>query len=141
MISWEASIHGVITTEPNAGNLPIENVTVVWQIMNLDGIRKIDCSGCRGSTVTDEGGAFEIVFNENHVSFYDNETIIHPRHHFPVQVFFEKFSPSPSTSSGMIPHKFLCNKGEDDCSGILGIISNDLEYCTFPCIVLLIGLI
>ena len=62
-ISWEASIDGLVTTEPNAGSLAIVGVTVTWQLLSEDGTTSLSCDGCTGSTLSDEGGAFSIPFN------------------------------------------------------------------------------
>jgi len=121
-VSWEASIYGKVTTEPNAGSLPIKGVEISYQLgvptqasdpltpaPNLN-FQPISCDGCSGTTHTNVGGAFDIVFNLDHTDLYDsNENM------FPVHITFSKISGGES-------HQFLCNDGEDDCSGGLGTV-------------------
>jgi len=109
-IRWEASINGKITTEPNAGSLPIENVVVTWELFRSGSETPIGCDGCSGSDKTSEGGAFEIVFNVDDPFFKDKNNV-----DIPAKIKFSKMS-------GDISHKFLCNEGEDDCSDDIGIV-------------------
>eukprot|EP00957_Ditylum_brightwellii_P060127 4565877-Ditylum_brightwellii.AAC.1 len=112
-INWEASINGKITTESNAGSLPIEDVSAMYQLLNKS-LVPIDCSGCSGITKTTKGGSFDITFNIDHKDLYeDNEG------EYPVNIYFNKTTPSvPKT----IEHKFSCNQGKDDCSGEIGTL-------------------
>lgn len=104
-IHWEASVHGKVTTEPNAGSIPIEHVLVSWQLMSKDGFTALDCAGCSGSTLTNDGGSFNMIFNVNDPSL-DNDS------DFPVKVTFSKSSPALPED---IKHKFVCNNGMDPC--------------------------
>ena len=113
-ISWEASIHGKITTEPNAGILPIKDVEITYSLLNENGETPIDCNGCSGSTVSREGGSFDIAFNVNHESLYNKNV-----HEVPVRLTFRK---TTIGNDGDIEHKFVCNQGEDDCGGDIGTI-------------------
>lgn len=110
-IRWEASIHSKITTEPNAGSLPIEDVEVTWELLRSDSdTTPIGCNECSGSSSTTEGGIFDIIINIDDAFFkYKNEM------DFPVKIRFSKMS-------GTIDHTFLCNDGEDDCSGDKGTV-------------------
>ncbi|GFH57724.1 hypothetical protein CTEN210_14200 [Chaetoceros tenuissimus] len=111
-IQWEASINGVITTEPNAGLLPIEDVIVEYQLLSAT-YEKLSCEGCSGSLVTKAGGGFFIPFNIVH------PYIVHPYSkssthldEFPVKLNFSKTTVGKET----ITHKFLCNDSEFDCT-------------------------
>jgi len=106
-ISWEASIDGLVTTEPNAGSLAIVGVTVTWQLVSEDGTTSLSCVGCTGSTLSDEGGAFSIPFNVHHLSLQDTNLA-----DIPVKIYFSK---ETHTSNGIIDHIFLCNEGQDIC--------------------------
>ena len=106
-ISWEASIDGLITTEPNAGSLPINNVTVAWQLLSEDGTTPLACDGCTDSTKTDRGGAFAINFNVIHHSLKNKNLA-----DIPVSI---KFSKTTSSRDGEINHLFLCNEGQNVC--------------------------
>ena len=111
VIRWEASIHGRITTEPNAGSLPIEEVLVSWELLSEDKSRRLECDGCSGSNYTTEGGGFNIPFNVDHPSLKgknDDE--------IPVRIFFSKTSID-------IEHVFLCNEGIDICDPVEGHIA------------------
>ena len=112
-ITWEASIHGKVTTEPNAGSLPIEDVSVTWSLLSLD-FKALDCEGCSGHARTDKGGAFTIPINADHPSLKGiNEDEI------PVRIFFSKQTPA---SPKNIAHIFLCNDGADQCDEVHGHI-------------------
>jgi len=104
-IHWEASIHGQVTTEIDAGSIPIEDVLVSWQLMSKDGTKPLDCMGCSNSTLTNDGGTFNIKFNVNDPSL-DNDS------DFPVKVTFSKTSPA---SPEDIKHNMLCNFGMNPC--------------------------
>jgi len=111
-ISWEASINGLISTEPNAGSLPIEKVTVAWQLMSQDGLVPLDCDGCKNTTTTDKGGAFNIEFNVHHLSLLDANQL-----DIPVKLLFSK---TTNSRNGNIDHIFLCNEGQDTCNPVQG---------------------
>jgi len=106
-ISWEASIDGLITTEPNAGSLPIQKVDISWELLSENGLVSLKCDGCNGKVSTDEGGAFNIEFNINHPSLQDGN-----RADIPVKLFFSK---TTTSKNGDIKHVFLCNEGQDIC--------------------------
>ena len=85
-IKWESSIHGKITTEPNAGKLPIEGVTTAYSLMkNENRTLPLECDGCSGIVKTKKGGTFEIVFNVDHPAMKDKNL-----DEFPVKLEFEK---------------------------------------------------
>lgn len=105
-IRWEASFHGKVTTEPDAGNLPIENVRVSWDLLDAN-FTPLQCDGCSDSTLTTDGGGFNIVFNVDHEYLKgknDDE--------IPVRIFFHKTSPS---SPEDIEHEFMCEDGALPC--------------------------
>ena len=106
-IQWEASINGVITTEPNAGLLPIEDVVVEYQLLSAT-YEKLSCEGCSGSLVTKAGGGFFIPFNIVH-PYLKGSTHLDE---FPVKLNFSKTTVGKET----ITHKFLCNDSEFDCT-------------------------
>jgi len=110
-IHWEASIHGNISTPPNAGSLPIKDVEVSWELMDIHHATPIGCEGCYGNSKTTDGGTFKITFNiDDPALSYNNDD---NKREFSVRIKFSKMS-------GDITHKFLCNNGEDDCSGEIG---------------------
>jgi len=113
-ISWEASIDGRITTAPNAGLLPIKNVTVSWQLLSEDGTQNLDCSGCADSTTTNEGGSFSINFNVQHQSLNDKNVA-----DIPVRI---KFSNTTNNRKDAIDHVFLCDEGQRVCDAEEGHI-------------------
>ena len=112
-IRWESSFHGKVTTEPNAGNLPIEEVAVTWYLLDTDH-KPLDCIGCSGTDVTGESGNFKIEFNVHHEYLKGrNDDDI------PVRLFFSK------TTSGTpddITHKFLCEDGTIEFDATQGYI-------------------
>jgi len=117
-IRWEASIHGRVTTIPTAGSLPIKDVLVSWELLSKDSKKILECDNCSGSTLTNEGGTFNIEFNADHL-FLDNES------DFPVRVFFSKTSP------GDLKHDFLCDLGTQElCDPEEGYITylNHLQF-------------
>eukprot|EP00957_Ditylum_brightwellii_P136865 10437401-Ditylum_brightwellii.AAC.1 len=107
-IKWEASIHGEITTEPNAGRLPIKDVNVAYSLLDKNMV-PVNCKGCSGTTSTTAGGMFEISFNVDNVALYGSS-----ENEYAVDILYKKTSKSDNGTD--IPHKFLCNEGEDDCS-------------------------
>jgi len=106
-VSWEASIDGLVTTEPNAGSLAIKGVEVTWKLMSEDGTTALSCDGCMGSTTSDEGGAFSIPFNVHHSSLKETNLA-----DIPVHIIFSK---KTHTRNETIDHIFLCNEGQDIC--------------------------
>lgn len=106
-ILFEASIAGLVTTDPYAGNLPIANVTVHWEILGSDALMPLRCSGCSGSVDTMEGGSFRI-----HIKADAKELFEKNDHDIPIRLRFSK-----TTISGgqAIPHVFLCNEGRQIC--------------------------
>lgn len=119
-IHWEASISGVVTTEPNAGSLPIEDVSVYYQLLSK-GYEDLSCNGCSGTVITSAGGGFEIDFNVLH-PYLKGLTHLDE---LPVKLTFSKTTVGKVT----ISHKFLCNFGEYDCtdSGMI-IYLKHLEF-------------
>jgi len=59
-VRWEASIHGKVTTEPDAGSLPINKVQISWELLDNDNATSVIASG---QTTTGKAGIFDIVFN------------------------------------------------------------------------------
>lgn len=105
-IRWEGSYAGIVTTEPHAGTLPVDEVEITYQLLSLD-LEELNCNGCSGTTKTTAGGSFFIEFNVDHpylkgVTYKDE---------VPVRILFSK------TTKGVNPisHSFLCNWGEDVC--------------------------
>lgn len=116
-IEWEASMHGQVTTAKNAGYLPIENVTVRWELLDKDDhTRVLRCDGCSGEVTSDDGGFFQIHIQALDISL-DNESST------PVKLYFEKIS------QGAIYHDFLCNDGETQCP-VQGFVTF-LNHLTF----------
>eukprot|EP00957_Ditylum_brightwellii_P085473 6501574-Ditylum_brightwellii.AAC.1 len=68
-------------------------------------MNRIECDGCSGSVVTNNGGTFEILFNVDNTTLHGNNY-----GEYPVKLYFRK------RTAPDIDHKFLCNEGEDDCS-------------------------
>lgn len=112
-IRWEASFHGIVTTEPDAGRIPIENVTVSWELLD-DNFIALKCDGCSDTRQTTDGGAFTISFNvlDDALQGRNNDEI-------PVRIFFAKTSPG---KSGDIQHEFLCKDGVVRCDTSEGFI-------------------
>ena len=113
-ISWEASIDGKVTTEQNAGSLPIRVVKVTWQLLSEDGLERLQCASCSGSTETDEGGAFSINLNVDHPSLKGTNSA-----DIPISL---KYSKTTSSGNSTIDHIFLCNGGEEFCDTTNGNI-------------------
>jgi hypothetical protein len=105
-IHWEASVSGLITTEPDAGSLPIKEVQISYQLIS-DEYEDLICDGCAGETTTNAGGSFEIELNVIHPYLKDRNNDI-----IPVKLFFSKTTPR---TNDPISHKFLCNEGQDVC--------------------------
>ena len=68
---------------PLQGNLPIEDVTVTWFLLDDESNDELDCSGCKGITTTDKGGVFEINIKASH-------PILDNTRDFPVKLFYSK---------------------------------------------------
>lgn len=111
-IAWESSISGLISTEPNAGTIPIPNVHVRWELLSEEG-QKLQCKNCFGETKTDEGGIFEINLN------IQNEPLLYGANDadIPIRIYFSKTTISNGTE---IHHRFLCNEGQDICDNEKG---------------------
>ena len=102
-VKWEASIQGKVTTPPNAGRVPIKDVTVMWELLHpMETTRKI----VRGTVISTDAGSFDIPLI---ISDYVDEHITNDIP-IPVRVSFEKLLTSRDN------HKFLCNEGQKDCS-------------------------
>ena len=102
--------HGyIIFSTTIQGNLPIEDVTVTWYLLDDESNEKLDCSGCNGSVTTDKGGVFEIKIKASH-------PILDNTRDFPVKLFYSKTFP--------IKHDFLCNSGGVPCNTEQG----DIHY-------------
>ncbi|GFH43554.1 hypothetical protein CTEN210_00027 [Chaetoceros tenuissimus] len=110
-VQWESSISGIVTTDLDAGSLPIENVRVSWQLQDESG-NDIQCEGCTGEVMTDNGGVFEIPFNIRDSVLYGKNDV-----EIPVKLFFSKVTTSGTIE---IPHRFLCNEGQDICDSANG---------------------
>ncbi|GFH57847.1 hypothetical protein CTEN210_14323 [Chaetoceros tenuissimus] len=106
VIRWEASIDGIVTTEPHAGSLPVDNVEITYQLLSLQ-LEDLNCNGCSGTVITTVGGGFKIEFNVEH-PYLKGMTY---KDEIPIRINYTK------TTQGLkpIPHRFLCNNGEDDC--------------------------
>ena len=107
VIQWEASINGVITTEPHSGSLPVEGVTVTYQLLSMD-YEELSCQGCSGIVKTSTGGGFEIDFLVAHPYL---EGVTH-LDEIPVKLKFRKIT----AGTNEISHTFLCNLGEEVCN-------------------------
>ena len=101
-IKWQASIAGKITTEPEAGSLPIETVLVTWELLDLDKVNIISS----GSYPTKKDGGFAITFDETS-GLLENDI------DYPVRIKFFKVSEADPKD---ISHSFLCNQGTIDCT-------------------------
>ena len=109
VICFEASITGLITSKPHAGTLPIENVVVVYRLLD-ENENVIGCDDCSGSLQSDNGGSFKIDIKVDHPSFKGKND-----KSFPLKLFFSKTTKGPSGGESIV-HKFLCNEGEDSCN-------------------------
>ena len=107
VIQWEASINGVVTTEPHSGSLPVAGVTVHYQLLSMD-YEDLSCQGCSGEIKTSTGGGFEIDFLVAHPYL---EGVTH-LDEIPVKLKFRK----TTIGTNEIPHTFLCNRGEEVCN-------------------------
>lgn len=114
-VRWQASMSGRITTDPLAGGLPIEDVAVSWELLNLEKTLVI----ASGSAVTKRPGTYSIVFDELHKALdRDSE--------FPVRI---KFAKTTVVGDDRINHQFLCNEGTTDCTDDGTIVY--LKHLTF----------
>lgn len=107
-IRWEASIEGLVTTEPHAGSLPIKDVTIHYQLLSQD-LEELSCDECSGTRNTSVGGGYEISFNAVHpylegVSHLDE---------IPVRLQFSKTTQGHDTE---IQHRFYCSEDGDSCT-------------------------
>lgn len=114
-IHWEASVRGKVTLEQTAGSLPVDNVLVEWQLLDVDSTSILKS----GSTLTGAGGDFDIAFNEP-FDLVDN------RQEFPVKLFFAKQTVSGNET---INHTFACNDGTVDCGNDGAVIH--IRHLTF----------
>jgi len=112
IIHWEASVSGLITTEPNAGSLPIENALVSYQLLS-DEFEDLICDGCSGNLNTTFGGSFKIDFLVDHPYLKNKNS-----EEIPVRLYFSKQTIGMAT----IDHIFLCNDGQDACDTEKGFI-------------------
>ena len=118
-ILFEAGINGLVTTEPNAGSLPIEDVLVEWEMLTADYSSPLTCDGCSGETRTTDGGAFHIKIKADDDSLKGrNEDEI------PVRIKYSKstFTLDENDEELEIKHLFLCNNGQDECNAENGDI-------------------
>ena len=85
-INWEASIHGKVTTNPHAGSLLIQDVEVSWQLYDPNDTKiPINCAECFEKVSIHEGGGFDIIFDIDHHTLYnENEKEV------PVKITFSK---------------------------------------------------
>ncbi|GFH44486.1 hypothetical protein CTEN210_00960 [Chaetoceros tenuissimus] len=105
-IRWESSISGKVTTEPNAGTLPIKHVRIDYELMT-EMQEPIDCDGCSGTVYTDPGGSFNIDFNLDHPLLKGKGS-----ESMPVRL---KYSKVTKFGENTIKHIFLCNNGLEFC--------------------------
>lgn len=114
-INWESSLSGIVTTDPDAGSIPIEKVIVRWQLLSEDR-KELNCSNCSGVAETNKGGAFEI-----YIKIAD-EPLLYEKNdlNIPIKLFFSKV-----TSSNLVDveHRFLCNEGQDVCDNEAGFVT------------------
>ena len=89
---------GEVTSAPDSGALPIEDVSVTWELMNQDQTVVI----ASGSAVTGKPGTFKIEFDELHADLNRDDE-------FPVRIKFAKET-KMTTEDGetVIPHEFSC---------------------------------
>lgn len=121
MIMWEASLDGLVTTTPNSGSLPIENVIVHYELLDPIYI-PIDCEGCSGHVQSGEGGEFKIHIKSAHPRFFDSEEM-----QYPIRLIYSKSTFVNKTDTiEEIEHEFLCNNGIKSCDKDEGSI----EYLT-----------
>ena len=115
-IAWESSISGLVSTEPNAGTIAIKDVKVRWQLLSEETLQPISCPTCTGEEITDKGGIFEIKI------LVQEEIALHGKNdaEIPIKLFFSKTTTSDAKE---IPHRFLCNEGQDICDDSEGFIT------------------
>ena len=119
-ILFESAIHGLLTTEPNAGSLPIKGVTVEWELLTSDHTSALECKGCSGSEVTSDGGHFIIKIKADDAELNglrNNDDV-------PIRIKYSKstFVLDENDVEEEIEHIFLCNEGEDVCDAENGNI-------------------
>ena len=120
-ILFEAGINGLVTTEPNAGSLPIEDVLVEWELLTADHSSALSCDGCSGEIHTTDGGAFHIKIkaDDDYLKGRNEDEI-------PVRIKYSKstFTLDDNDEELEIKHLFLCNEGQDECDAENG----DIEF-------------
>ena len=101
-VRWQASLAGEVTTAPEYGGVPIEDVAVSWELMNADQTIVIT----KGEKITSKAGMFTIAFDESHNSLDTYSK-------FPVRI---KYAKTTIVGNTTIRHQFLCNDGNLDCT-------------------------
>ena len=122
-VLFDASIHGTVTTKPDAGRLPIEGVEVYWELLEPGSNITLPCDGCTGNTTTTDGGAFHIMIQVDDPSLYgknDDE--------IPIRIRYAKstFTVDENSEEKEIKHEFLRNDGLEICNEEFG----DIEFIT-----------
>jgi hypothetical protein len=107
IVRWQASIKGFVTTPPEAGGLPIEDVDVTWELLNKKQTRVIPSSGQPRSARTGKAGTFDINFDELHRDL-DRDL------DQPIRIRFSKTTNVDGAEP--IKHTFLCQDGDVDCT-------------------------
>ena len=114
-IGWEASIHGKVTTEPNAGSLAIKKVSIEYELLTTQYESILGCgNSCKGTVSTNDAGEFNFEFNIANPYFKGKN-----EHAFPVRLKFQK---TTKVGEKNIEHIFLCNHGQDFCDTDKGYI-------------------
>lgn len=112
-ILFEAKINGLVTTEPNAGSLPIEDVLIEWELLGADNTTVLSCNGCSGEERTSEGGSFHIKIKADDEFLYNkNDNEIALRYKLSKSTFTTDDNGEPKE----IQHVFLCNEGQEECN-------------------------
>ena len=121
-ILFEAELHGLVTTEPTAGSLPIKDVTVEWELLSSDHSSALKCNGCSGKIKTTDSGAFHLTFKVDD----DNLKNLKNFDDTPIRLKYYKstFVIDENGKQKEIKHKFLCNEGVDPCNAKSG----DVEF-------------
>ena len=114
-VKWQASIDGQVTLTPDAGGLPVQDVTVDYRLEDHSGTILSVCDNptydgwCR--TTTSPSGKFRI-----DISLVDDS--LNNDDDFPVRLRYGK-------QTGSIKHRFLCGEGTRDCSADLAALDDD----------------
>ena len=120
-VLFEAAISGLVTTEPNAGSLPIEDVLVEWELLTIDHGSALSCEGCSGSSLTTEGGSFHIKIkvDDDYLKGRNDDEI-------PIRIKYSKstFTLDDNNERVEIKHLFLRNEGMEECDAENG----NIEY-------------